>query len=227
MKKIYLLALVFLFSSGSWAAAKQPELLKNHTGKYVKKTDLLKDIENLRADSQDFVGAIESREIGFREVSPPAVANYMEAFADEGVLESIPRDYFDNEEVMTSLYVVFEDMSNINCNKPFYEHDFKALRKRDLLKDIESLKADSQEFVDAIENKEIGFKEVSPPAVANYMEAFADEGILESIPPDYFDSEEVTTSLYVVLEDPVNIAKNWDMFEDRFVLKRKCSGFNL
>jgi len=223
MKKIYLLALIFLFSSGVCTAAEQTAFQEGDVEQYKNKMDLVKSIESLRADHQVFINAIKDAKIAFQEVSPTAVANYMEAFANEGMLEWIPREYFDNGEIKISLYVVFEDISNTNSNKRFYERRFMKIRKRDLLIDIENSGANYQDFVNAIKSRRIAFQEVSPVAVANYMEAFANEGMLESIPDEYFDSAEITTSLYVVFEHPENIANNWDMFEDRLILKRICS----
>jgi hypothetical protein len=62
-----------------------------------------------------------SQEITIDNVSPPAVANYLEAIANEGLMELIPADYLDDLDLITSLNVVFEDASNICLNKDVYE----------------------------------------------------------------------------------------------------------
>ncbi len=226
MKKICFLILIGFFSYAGWAAAKPPASLESHPGKYEKSMDLIQDIEALTADCQNFVDAVKSRRMVFQEVSPSAVANYMEAFANEGMLGAIPREYLNSAEIRTSFYVVFEDISNIRANRKFYEHHFQTILKEDLLNDIESLTADYQNFVDAVKSRRIVFQEVSPPAVADYMEAFANEGMLGQIPRGYFDSPEIKTSMYVVFENPENIAHNWDMFEDRLLLDRLCSSMD-
>jgi hypothetical protein len=153
MIKAYILTLISIFFLGSWAVATETEPFKNDSVKYDKKEDLLNNIESLLANHQDFIDAIKSKEIQYREVSPSSVANYMEAFANEGMLKRIPTEYLKHDGIKEALYVVFEDNSNISNNRNFYDDHFKRIRNKDLQKDIERLLADHNDFIDTIKSK--------------------------------------------------------------------------
>jgi hypothetical protein len=60
---------------------------------------------------------VKSGSLKLREVSPEALANYLEAFANEGMLYWTPPEYFENEEMKTSLEVVFEFRENVVMNR--------------------------------------------------------------------------------------------------------------
>jgi hypothetical protein len=67
--------------------------------------------------------------------------------------------------------------------------------------------ANYQDFVDGIKSGDIQFREVSPSSVANYMEAFANEGILGWVPYEYLKHDEIRVALSVVLTEPVDICQ--------------------
>jgi hypothetical protein len=207
------MVLLGFFWGAYTATGEQPESWKNDPDKSRKGENIFNDIESGRAYWEDFVIAIQRGQVEFREISPLAVANYMEAFANEAMVELIPTQYFHNEEILTALDVVFEDPSNIVKNQSGYESHLKRLVNEDFFVCVESGMASWEVFVDAIQRGEVQFKEVSPSAVANYMEAFANEGILESIPDQYFRNEEIQTALDVVFEDPANIVLNRNAYE--------------
>ena len=97
-------------------------------GKYATKEELRKDIERGEASWEHFVAAIKTGIIVFDEVSPEAVANYLEAFANEGMLRRIPSRYSKNTEIIVSLDVVFEDSENIANNQRVYREHLKRER---------------------------------------------------------------------------------------------------
>jgi hypothetical protein len=127
MKKLFLIALLGFFLGAHTATGAQPEYKKNAPDKSEKRENILNGIENGRTAWEVFVHAIESGQVKFKEVSPSAVANYMEAFANEGILKSIPDQYFRNEEIQTALDVVFEDPTNVIMNRNAYEAHLKQV----------------------------------------------------------------------------------------------------
>ena len=84
----------------------------------------------------------------------------------------------------------------------------KPLEKLNLLYSIETGELHWEIFITAIKTQKITFEEVSPPAIANYLEAIANDGLMELIPDKYFYHEDLEVSLSVVFEDPLNICKN-------------------
>jgi hypothetical protein len=213
MKKLFSMVLLVLFLAAFTANGEQPEYSKKDPDKSRKGENILNDIESGRAYWVDFVNGIQSGQITFKKVSLSSVANYMEAFANEGMVELIPTQHFGNEEIQTALEVVFEDPSNIVKNQSGYEDHLKRLVNEEFFVCVESGTASWEVFVDVIESGLVKFKEVSPSAVANYMEAFANEGILESIPDQYFRNQEIQTALDAVFEDPANIVMNRNAYE--------------
>ena len=119
MKKIFLLGLIGLVFL--WAC---PVLGLSHMmpgkGQLLEKHDLLHSIETGELDWEIFMTAIKTKKITFEEVSPPAVANYLEAIANDGLMELIPDEYFYHEDLEVSLSVVFEDPLNICKNRVVY-----------------------------------------------------------------------------------------------------------
>ena len=213
MKKMFLMVLMGFFLGAYTATGEQLEYSKNDPDKSRKGENILNGIESGRVYWEDFIKAIQNGQVKFREVSPSAVANYMEAFANEGMVELIPTQHFGNEEIQTALEVVFEDSSNIVKNQSGYEGHLKRVVNEEFFVCVESGTASWEAFVDVIQRGQVKFKEVSPSAVANYMEAFANEGILGSIPDQYFRNEEIQTALGVVFEDPANIVMNRNAYE--------------
>jgi hypothetical protein len=97
-------------------------------GKYATKEEICKDVEKGEAAWNDFVAAIKRGIISFDDISPEAVANYLEAFANEGMLGRIPSRYATNTEMIISLDVVFEDSDNIANNQRVYREHLKRER---------------------------------------------------------------------------------------------------
>ena len=119
MKKIFLLVLigsVFLWTS---PVLGQSDVM-HEKGKPMEKLDLLYFIETGELHWKIFITAIKTQKITFEEVSPPAIANYLEAIANDGLMELIPHDYFQHEDLLVALSVVFEDPSNVCKNRAVY-----------------------------------------------------------------------------------------------------------
>ena len=119
MKKIFLLGLIGWVFLWTCPVLGQSDRMREK-GKPLEKHNLLYSIESGELDWQIFITAIKTQKITFEEVSPPAVANYMEAIANDGLMELIPDEYFYHEDIEVSLSVVFEDPLNICKNRVVY-----------------------------------------------------------------------------------------------------------
>lgn len=225
MKKIFLVLLTYSLFSGNAAAAKNPRLWTSDPGKNETRESFLGCIESGEANWYDFIGAIQTGEISFYELSPAAVANYMEAIANEGILELIPSQYFHDEQIKTALNVVFEGYLNILKNRKVYAGHLERVIREDFLNEIERGEANWYDFVLAIQTQQIRFEWLSPSAVANYMEALANEGILEFIPYHFFNNEKFRTALNVVFEDRGNAVSNQRVYEEYLKYASVCNVF--
>ena len=121
MQRFCLLALLILLISGCGANGKQFESGEGLFEKYGSTEAFLHAIESGDADAEAFVVAIRKGSLRFRDVSPVALANYLEAFANEGMLELIPLYFFQNDEMTVSFDTVFEDPENASTNLEVYK----------------------------------------------------------------------------------------------------------
>jgi hypothetical protein len=88
---------------------------------YGTRDGFIQAIERGDADADRFVHAARAGALSLRDVSPEALANYLEAFANEGMLGQTPPGYMANEEMKTSLEVVFESLENVSMNRKIYQ----------------------------------------------------------------------------------------------------------
>lgn len=121
MQRFCLLALLILLISGCGTNGKQLESREGLVEKYGSREAFLHAIESGDADADAFVVAIREGPLRFRDVSPEALANYLEAFANEGMLELIPLYFFQNDEMIVSIDTVFEDPENASINWEVYK----------------------------------------------------------------------------------------------------------
>jgi hypothetical protein len=119
MKKIFLLGLIGLVFLWTCPVLGQSDMM-HEKGNPLEKLALLNSIETGELYWKIFITAIKTPKITFEEVSPPAVANYLEAIANDGLMELIPDEYFYHEDLQVSLSVVFEDPLNICKNRLVY-----------------------------------------------------------------------------------------------------------
>ena len=119
MKKIFLLVLIGSVFLWTCPVLVQSDAM-HEKGKPMEKLDLLSFIETGELHWKIFITAIKTQKITFEEVSPPAIANYLEAIANDGLMELIPDDYFQHEDLLVALSVVFEDPSNVCKNRAVY-----------------------------------------------------------------------------------------------------------
>ena len=122
MQKFCLLALLVLLILGCGAKGKQPGYQEGLFDQYGSREALIRAIELGDADADAFVVAVRKGPLRFRDVSPGALANYLEAFANEGMLELIPFYFFQNDEMTVSLDTVFEDPKNASINWEVYKN---------------------------------------------------------------------------------------------------------
>jgi hypothetical protein len=127
MKKFFLLILMGLFFLGHPAETKELEFREDDLDQYRKRESFVSQMESGRLKWFNFVDTIQTGELVFRDFSPSAIANYMEAFANEGILDLIPNEYFRNEEIKIALNVVFEDRVNVANNQNVYEDYFNRV----------------------------------------------------------------------------------------------------
>ncbi len=120
MKKLCLLFIVCLVFSSCGAATQKSALGENYYWQYKTRADFLHAIETGHAEADDFVGAVNKGSLKLTDVSPGALANYFEAFANEGMLYQTPSEYLTHKEIKTSMGVVFESSENITMNWEIY-----------------------------------------------------------------------------------------------------------
>jgi hypothetical protein len=124
------------------------------------------------------------------------------------MLKRIPSEYFRNEEIKTAFSVVFEHSQNVLNNRDVYAAYLKRKSNEDFLNEIERGEASWYDFVVAIQSEQIRFGWISPSAVANYMEAIANEKMLKRIPSEYFRNEGIKTAFSAVFEHSQNVLNN-------------------
>jgi hypothetical protein len=125
VKKLFSLFLVVWFSNGCAFTPSQYGLGQDGYAKQGSKKSLINSIENGQAYWKHVVDSIKRGKIELEEISPSAIANYMETFANEGMLGLLPSEYLDNNEVLTALDVVFEDAANAARNWEVFKKYFK------------------------------------------------------------------------------------------------------
>ena len=121
MQKFCLLALLVLLVLGCGHIGKPPGSKEVLIDPYGSKKAFIHAIELGDADADAFVVAIRKGPLRFRDVSPVALANYLEAFANQGMLELIPFYFFRDDEMAVSLETVFEDPENVSINWEVYK----------------------------------------------------------------------------------------------------------
>lgn len=121
MQKFCLLALLVLLVLGCGPKGKPPGSEEGLIDPYGSKKAFIQAIELGDADADAFVVAIRKGPLRFRDVSPGALANYLEAFANQGMLELIPFYFFRDDEMAVSLETVFEDPENVSMNWEVYK----------------------------------------------------------------------------------------------------------
>ncbi|MGD9033777.1 MAG: hypothetical protein PVJ69_00760 [Desulfobacteraceae bacterium] len=121
MQRFYLLALLVPLSLGCGAKGKQSGFKDDLFEPYGSREAFIHAIELGDADADAFVVAVKKGPLRFRDVSPVALANYLEAFANEGMLELIPFYFFKNDEMTVSIDTVFEDPENASINWEVYK----------------------------------------------------------------------------------------------------------
>jgi hypothetical protein len=121
MQRFYLLALLVPLILGCGAKGKQPGSKEGLLNQYGSREAFIHSIELGDADADAFVVAVRKGPLRFRDVSPGALANYLEAFANEGMLELIPFYFFQDDEMTVSLDTVFEDPENASINWEVYK----------------------------------------------------------------------------------------------------------
>jgi hypothetical protein len=124
MKKIFLVIFAALVSLWINPVFGQSDMIKVN-GQNMDRGHFIQTIETGELDWESFINAVQNEKITFEEISPSATANYLEGIANEGMMEFIPSEYFQNEDMEVALSVVFENPSNICMNKSIYKEQMK------------------------------------------------------------------------------------------------------
>lgn len=132
MQRFCLVVLMILLISGCVAEGNYFDSGEGLFEKYGSREAFLHAIESGDADADAFVVAIMKGPLRFRDVSPQALANYLEAFANEGMLERIPSYFFQNDEMIVSLDTVFEDPENASTNREVYKGYLDRIRIKEI-----------------------------------------------------------------------------------------------
>ncbi len=101
-------------------------------GHYTDPQALVQAVEKGEAQADVFVQAVQKGPIRFEDVSPRAVANYLEAFAWERMLDRVPGSLIENGEVVLSFETVFEDSRNVFNNWKAYKAFLKKAYNADV-----------------------------------------------------------------------------------------------
>jgi hypothetical protein len=109
--------LVVLLVAGCGHGAKHADPLEV----YESPRALVEAVERGEAEADAFVLAMKKGPLHFEDISPEAVANYLEAVAYEGMLNRVPGRYTGNDEMVTSYETVFEDARNVFNNWEAYK----------------------------------------------------------------------------------------------------------
>jgi len=105
--------------------------------------------------------------------------------------------------------------SEIKQSEPIYTVDM-------VLNNIEQGTADADTFIRIIKKRNDLINRISHSAIANYMEALADEGMLKLIPTTYYSYDDIQTSFYVVFQNRENVTNNWDVFQNVWLQSLAC-----
>ena len=105
--------------------------------------------------------------------------------------------------------------SGTKQSEPIYTVDM-------VLNNIEQGTANADTFIRIIKKRNDLIDQISHSAIANYMEALADEGMLKLIPTSYYSYDDIQTSFYVVFQDRKNVTNNWDVFQNVWLPSLAC-----
>ncbi|MCF8062532.1 MAG: hypothetical protein K9M82_08455 [Deltaproteobacteria bacterium] len=82
-----------------------------------------------------------------------------------------------------------------------------------LVEAVECGEAGPDVFVRAVRGGPVRLEEMTPEAVANYLEALAYDRMLDCVPPRYVEFDEMVTSYETVFEDSRNVFNNWEAYK--------------
>lgn len=120
--------LLILLVVGCGHGAKHGDIL----AAYGSPEALAEAVERGEAEADAFVHAMKKGPLHFEDVSPEAMANYLEAVAYEGMLDRVPAPYSGHEEMVTSYETVFEDTENVFNNWKAYKAFLRRVYHADI-----------------------------------------------------------------------------------------------
>lgn len=132
MGRALMTLLALLLAAGCVARTTETASGTDPLGPYHSSAALVEAVECGQAGPDDFLRAIRRGPVRLEEVSPPAVANYLEALAYDGMLDRVPAGYTDSEAMILSYETVFEDARNVFNNWEAYKAFLRRVYRADL-----------------------------------------------------------------------------------------------
>ena len=132
MRTMAITVMALLLAAGCAAGTKQTAKDAGPLGPYVSPQALVRAVERGEADPDLFLRALKAGPIRIEDVSPEALANYLEAFACERMLDRIPGRFVEHEEIVLSFETVFEDSWNVFNNWKAYKAFLKKAYNADV-----------------------------------------------------------------------------------------------
>jgi hypothetical protein len=79
---------------------------------------------------------------------------------------------------------------------------------------VERGEASPDVFVRSVREGPVRCEDISPMALANYLEAFAWERMLDRVPGRFVKDDEMILSFETVFEDSRNVFNNWEVYKE-------------
>jgi len=132
MRRMVIIVMAVLVAAGCAAETRQAGKDANPLGPYSDPQALVRAVERGEADPDIFLRALQEGPLRLEDVSPEAVANYLEAFAWERMLDRIPGRFVEHEDMVLSFETVFEDSHNVFNNWETYKAFLKRIYDADV-----------------------------------------------------------------------------------------------
>ena len=133
MRLILCLFTAVLLAGGCAAGTSSVETDGGPLGPYEDSKSLVRAVELGEASPDVFVHAVREGPVRCEDISPVALANYLEAFAWERMLDRIPARFVKDDEMILSFETVFEDSRNVFNNWEVYKKFLQKVYKADPL----------------------------------------------------------------------------------------------
>lgn len=132
MKRTLMAVLVLMLAAGCGGKGRHLGSEPDSLGPYASRAAFVEAVECGEAGADDFIRAIRKGPLRLEEVTPEAVANYLEALAFVRMLDRVPARYTASREMILSYDIVFEDSRNVFHNWEAFKAYLQRVYKADL-----------------------------------------------------------------------------------------------